>query len=138
MNKKALLRFSLATIIVASLWLLTRNNLITLLPTNIRKMLPFSITTSFNSTTEALQSDYKKYPTSPELTPLQNESKTYLNQKTGQELVLDTSAGGGYTCCEAPTFYVWVDENENIFWIRTYQASLESVDDNWYGPFNLK
>ena len=100
---------------------------------------PLQTRHNYSSIKEALQeTDYHKYPTIFYSIPIKGSNNSIMfNPKTNTQLELDTSEGGGYACCEAPTFYVWVDRNDNIFWVRNYQASLISVNDKWYGPFAL-
>lgn len=109
-----------------------------LVPTTVRKYIPLISRRTYSSIKEALQGDdYEKYP-AVSIPVRGTYNNIQFNPKTNTQLELDTSEGGGYACCEAPTFYVWVDRKDNIFWVRTYQASLGSVNDNWYGPFRLQ
>ncbi|OGM02602.1 hypothetical protein A2115_01135 [Candidatus Woesebacteria bacterium GWA1_41_8] len=111
-----------------------------IIPNQVKTVSPLFIRKTYSSLKEALiNGNYKNYPTSSLNTPTKGQDNSVMyNPKTNQLLELDTSEGGGYKCCEAPTFYVWSDSTENIFWIRTYQADLSSVHDNWYGPFKLE
>jgi len=115
-------------------------NFASLLPIPIRKVIPLYSRKTYSSIKEALQAtNYLKYPTISLFIPIRGEyNSMQYNPKTNTQLGLDTSEGGGYACCEAPTFYVWVDRKDNIFWVETYQASLSSVNDHWYGPFKLQ
>jgi hypothetical protein len=86
---------------------------------------------AFPSLHAALAGDYRKFPAAQ----IPTQRHGYVNPVTGSHLLLDLSEGGGAACCEQPTFYVWFDPAEGLWWIRTYAASLRTVDDHWYGPF---
>ena len=81
--------------------------------------------------------DYQKYASSPLSLPSKGEwSGEHFNPKTGEPLYLDTSYGGGSKCCEQRTFYLFIDKVDMIFWVEDYSASVEKVNEEWYGPFS--
>jgi len=101
-------------------------------PTNPQ---PLSIAASYPCLLAAIRDlDYHTHPATVIPTGGLHEPR---NPSTGRLLQLDTSAGGGYACCEAPTFYPLVDRHDHVFWIHDYQADLRKVHQAWYGPFAL-
>jgi len=84
--------------------------------------------------------DYQNYPAEKKYIPLNTTgySGDYYNpfDKT-KKLELDLSEGGGYKCCEQATYYIYVDVKNNIVWIRDYQASLQGINEEWFGPFKI-
>jgi hypothetical protein len=84
---------------------------------------------AFPSLRAVLDGKYRDFPAAP--------IPSKRNPVTRNRLLLDVSEGGGYACCERPTFYAWFDPAEGLVWIRTYQASMRDVSDHWYGPFAL-
>ncbi|MFA6981873.1 MAG: hypothetical protein WC243_02535 [Patescibacteria group bacterium] len=112
-------------------WPLLEKNLQNILPSNSKPRY------SFDTIKHALDGkSYQKYPARLTSRPKQGEySGEYFNPKTGKVLYLDVSFGGGYKCCEQATYYVIVDRTDRLFWVEEYQASLNEVNDNWFGPF---
>ena len=105
------------------------------------QLLPLKPIKEYTTLKQALEdSDYRTYSANFLLLPKMGPSTDiWFNPKTKNKLELDTTEGGGYACCEAPTFYVWFDKKENIFWVHTWQAGFGRInDDSWYGPFKLK
>jgi hypothetical protein len=88
---------------------------------------------AFNTVKDVLAGGYHKLPAKTK--PVARQG--FSNPVTGNKLRPDTSAGGGYACCEQASFFVWFDPAEGLVWVRRYQASLRDVSDNWYGPFAL-
>jgi TonB family protein len=80
--------------------------------------------------------DYRAHPAAPELIP-KGRLLSPRNPSTGRLLELDTSAGGGYACCEAGTFYAFVDRQDSVLWIADYHASFTDRYEAWFGPFAL-
>jgi len=98
----------------------------------------------YNSLAEAIENNsYRQYPMQNKYLPqFGNIDKvTYenypVNPVTHRRLYLDTSAGGGYACCEQATFYLYIDRVDSSFWIQDYQAGFGGKSVEWYGPFKL-
>lgn len=101
------------------------------------KFIPLFSRKSYSSIESSLKDeDYKKYPSLFFAVPKRIDY-SMINPKTFRRLEFDKNYGG-YLCCGQATFYVYVDKKDNIFWVETYQANLDSTDEDWYGPFKYK
>jgi|GEM_PF-5731475 len=139
-NKKILLvlAVSVATVLLSVIivLILIKLNIINL-PDGVDS--DVEVQAEFESYEDALENEeYKNYPANP--APTRGEGPwaySYISPLDGDLLELDTSAGGGYKCCEQPTYYILVDESDEIFWIEYYQAGFAERTDEFYGPFRL-